>query len=467
MPRRSDCIYCGGATGSGEHTFPAALGGRRMNRGILCASCNGKFSNLDALLSKQLQVVNGLIGTRPDHADGPRPARTTAGGERICIDHLGQPTLGTPRLTKDEVLPDGRRSVSMDFGTEQQLQEWLAEQRAAGKTVETVKRANRRRFLESVTFDWSFGGLDAFREVGRIALNFLAHRDPILARRPELRAFKDFVVGEQALSNGEERYVWYADDGSWRLPASPFAFGHQVLVSLTSSGFLHGRVRFFSAFDLHVRFGVVRGVSPFCSLTDIDPLAEHPPDDIRISTLTGAPEVPFVAPRTDDARHVRERLEANTAELFQRVDDRQWTTTTAGLLDAINATREVPLAARTERLASLLSPHDARLLALLRFAAGVMKSNEGLAELAVLFDGLVTPDSTAADGLGTAPRAFLELARVHLAGVIATELERAPVEATRLRVLLTGGQGTAIVASAVIGHLLRALLGEHGASDIP
>ena len=34
MARRSDCIYCTQATGSREHNFPAALGGRRVNKGI-------------------------------------------------------------------------------------------------------------------------------------------------------------------------------------------------------------------------------------------------------------------------------------------------------------------------------------------------------------------------------------------------------------------------------------------------
>jgi hypothetical protein len=32
------CIICGGRAGSGEHVFPAVLGGRRINNGIYCVT---------------------------------------------------------------------------------------------------------------------------------------------------------------------------------------------------------------------------------------------------------------------------------------------------------------------------------------------------------------------------------------------------------------------------------------------
>ena len=67
-----DCIICGGATGSREHVFPAALGGRRVNKGIYCGTHNNGFSPLAAILSSQLTAVNALLGVRPDHSDEPR-----------------------------------------------------------------------------------------------------------------------------------------------------------------------------------------------------------------------------------------------------------------------------------------------------------------------------------------------------------------------------------------------------------
>jgi hypothetical protein len=166
LARRSDCIYCGAETGSREHTFPAALGGRRMNKGILCGACNGKFSALDDHLSRQLNVINGLIGVRPDRHDQPRPARVDSPEGVLLIDHEGRPSFADPRVVADEPLPDGRRRVSVTFGDEQQAQEWIAAQRATGLDVKQEQRHQRQRFLDSVRVEWAFGGDEAFREIG-------------------------------------------------------------------------------------------------------------------------------------------------------------------------------------------------------------------------------------------------------------------------------------------------------------
>jgi hypothetical protein len=66
-----DCIICAGPTGSREHIFPAALGGRRTNKGIYCGAHNEGFSPLAAILSNQLSVIDGLLVVRGDHSDGP------------------------------------------------------------------------------------------------------------------------------------------------------------------------------------------------------------------------------------------------------------------------------------------------------------------------------------------------------------------------------------------------------------
>lgn len=146
--RRTDCIYCGADTGSREHTFPAALGGRRMNKGILCEPCNSKFSPLDNLLSRQLSFINGVIGVRPDRAAEPRPARVESVEGPLMLDHEGKPSFAAPRMLTEEPLPDGRRRVSMEFANERQAQEWIAQQRAAGLEVKQERRSEaRQRFL--------------------------------------------------------------------------------------------------------------------------------------------------------------------------------------------------------------------------------------------------------------------------------------------------------------------------------
>jgi hypothetical protein len=66
-----DCVICGKPAGSKEHVFPAALGGRRTNKGIYCGTHNNGYSPLAAALSAQLKAINALLGVRGDHASVP------------------------------------------------------------------------------------------------------------------------------------------------------------------------------------------------------------------------------------------------------------------------------------------------------------------------------------------------------------------------------------------------------------
>lgn len=285
MSRQSDCIFCGAEMGSREHTFPASLGGRRMNKGILCGTCNGKFSPLDALLSRQLAFINGVIGVRPDRSSEPRPAQAHATEGPLLIDQTGKPSFATPRVIEDAQQPEGGKRVVVEFANERQRQKWVAEQRASGLKVKQESIAVGQRFLsDPIPIQWSFGGNDAFREIGRIALNFLAHRRPEVARLEALAEFKEWVEGKRLLKMGGRRFVWYAPLASFPVPDSPFKFGHQVLLVIGGNG-IYGRVRFFSTFDLFVWFGKFPDCPQEATIFDIDPLAENPPNDLRETLL--------------------------------------------------------------------------------------------------------------------------------------------------------------------------------------
>ena len=77
MPRT--CIICGGPTGSREHIFPAALGGRRTNKGIYCGGHNNAYSGLAGIISEQLAIFNAQLGIIGDHADGICSTRVGSG----------------------------------------------------------------------------------------------------------------------------------------------------------------------------------------------------------------------------------------------------------------------------------------------------------------------------------------------------------------------------------------------------
>ncbi|HCS41387.1 MAG TPA: hypothetical protein DIW52_00960, partial [Pseudomonas sp.] len=73
MSKARTCIICGEQAKSAEHIFPAALGGRRTNRGIYCADHNRQFGRLVTRLQRQLAMMNAALEIRPDREDKPKP----------------------------------------------------------------------------------------------------------------------------------------------------------------------------------------------------------------------------------------------------------------------------------------------------------------------------------------------------------------------------------------------------------
>ena len=85
------CIIGGGPTGSREHIFPAALGGRRTNKGIYCGKHNGDYSGLAEIIAEQLAIFNAQLGVQGDHADEPTSVLMTdvASGQEIQVSSKG------------------------------------------------------------------------------------------------------------------------------------------------------------------------------------------------------------------------------------------------------------------------------------------------------------------------------------------------------------------------------------------
>jgi hypothetical protein len=431
-----------------------------MNKGILCGPCNEGFSSLDAKLAQQLVSINGFIGVRPDRADEPKPVRVDSVEGPLSIDHTGRPAYAEPRLVSEAQGEDGKRIVTMSFASERQIQDWYEKQRAAGLTPKVLRREEGVRFVSGpVSIEWTFGGQEAFREIGRIALNFLAHRWPELARTPELRPFKDFVQGTARTSPQAPKRVWYADETAPRLQPSPFEFGHQILIVVDApSSQVYGRVCLFSTFDLYVSFGSVPLQQSSVALFDINPLAEQPPDDLRVSIPSWIPihaEPPGVPDRVDQMLYERLR------SLFVRVQDRQWRTGTRGLLEAVNSMRSASPRERAQQIAKHLEPHLGRVLLLAREVAAGFRQELGKDETGLLvaegLERLLEPDPSTPDGLSNVSRAALCAGLAGLASAIGEEVERGELSDASLRLYLEGGLGLHAVGTVLTNLVLRAI----------
>ena len=145
MPRT--CIIGGGNTGSREHIFPAALGGRRTNKGIYCGNHNNAFSGLAGSLSGQLKIINSLLGVRSDHSDKAHTLSFTA------------PNGQNWKITSSGVAKDGPPSISN----------------------------------ETLNMQFTLGGPEGLKAISYIALTFFAHHFPDEARRPEINPIKQEI----------------------------------------------------------------------------------------------------------------------------------------------------------------------------------------------------------------------------------------------------------------------------------
>jgi hypothetical protein len=192
---------------------------------------------------------------------------------------------------------------------------------------------------------------------------------------------------------------------------------------------------------------------------DIDPLADRPPNDVRVSQLAlgavpSAIKVPLQHP------DVGALLRARMLELLARIEDHQWSNGTAGLLDEINGARALQAHERADRIERALEPHLGRVLFLARHVAGQARSSAQTdveKYTAEQLEALTAGDPTSRDGLTDLSRAALRSAARALADAVATELAQHPLDDARLRLLLAGGPGAAIIGVALGGHIVAAV----------
>ncbi len=459
MPRPSDCIYCALPAGSREHIFPAALGGRRMNRGILCASCNQGFSALDGHLAGQLQVLRGLLGVVPDRKKTPHPAAVPHDGQTLLIDGAGRPSFKDPVTLSDTPLKNGNRSVTTAFANEQQIAAWRAEQMRLGRTViEVSKRRVGRVMTGQVAIELELGGPETFREAARIALNFLAHRFPDAARDAGLGPRKAYVLGTRTLAKGDPRPVWFLGD-ELAVPDSLLDCGHQVFLRLdreARSGY--AVVRFFDAVELVVDLGTVSPSETVVALFDIDPFAEHEPHDLFERVVVPESFPPSVALlKVGDEASARTGDAERLMRLFDRISERQSRARARALSEALERVRLSGTGDVPEAVAEVLRGHEGTIYRLIeRIAADFshrFAAQPAMQAHAACLKALAAPDPAHETGLSREAREAVEFARLELADEIAVELASGPVPFDRLAALLEGGEGAAIVARFLLAQI--------------
>lgn len=358
LPQESSalgCIFCGQAARSKEHLLPAALGGTRAERGILCKACNQRFSRLDESLVRQLAYFATQLGV-PDRSRTPRKGRSYDPrlGRHYTFQIGGQLE---PQGMEVQIERRGEGAIVKVLGTARAVEEFAAKTRKIfpvgeetfGDSEFVPVEARSRVHYRSRAFR---------RGSARVVLNFLAHVDGALARSATLRPLKTFV--KTGREQRDARLAW-EDFGSdlTGVPATG-AFHHRVVLQLPSeNGRSFGRITWLGNLVAAVDLGELRGRVP-TYVFDIDP-SKRAPNDTRCSERS---EV--LPPPIRDSGDTLPALGHRILQTARRVQVSNWRMTAGDLLASLNETRLVRRSERPDAVVKILNEQTGRIVSILR-----------------------------------------------------------------------------------------------------
>lgn len=459
------CIICGGGAGSHEHVFPAALGGRRTNKGIYCTPHNNGFGRHVAELQKQLLMFNAILKVRPDRHDAPRAfAFSDKNGDHFSI--LGQSIeTAAPPSINDLGLSSGE-TAALKFNSKEQFEDWKETQRKNGWDVQVsgdFGKPQQRLFAAPVSVSLRFGGHAALQAVGYLALTFFAQYFPDVARSAGLDPFKNFL----ALDFSKDEAKWKSNLVWWDgrnvddvVGKSPFRFGHTIVVGVsTLKKRAYAYISFFSSLNFCVDLGPVDDPRERMVRVFIDPRAEKAPDDL--DTVDSDAFSIEVDPAACD---LLEMIQSGTAEsavakFLHEVGAWHFESFVSELDGELQGWRKSHSTDSTQFAATLVQKHRQRVLNVISFVASGLKEEfkkNGNIPMALLemMDKLIEADDHQSNGLSQHTNALLELSTNAITDVIKWELDSKKCDAETIAVLLGGTQGATVITQQVIQPLL-------------
>jgi len=445
MPK--DCIICGKTAGSGEHVFPASFGGRRTNNGIYCEKHNNDFGRHVSALLAGADIFNALIGVVPDRKDEVRPApAASADGETFLISGGKITRPPPPPLSQTPELLG--QHLQMGFANEAEARKWIAEQQRAGYKVPVgaFSQPQTKLFGEPLRAERTLGGEDFMRGLLYIALTFVAHTDPDLARSDGLAKARLVVDTDGAV---DDRVLWEPPSTLAQITANPFVHGHTVVTGPGANGRrLVALISLYGAINFGIDLGeIAAGIAADRVITHIDPLAARAPHDVVVTRERAV--LILSTPRQSEA--YLGQLRTGDADLLSNLlhdaSKREVLKTSRIMLKELETLLALSAHEQISRVVALLSGHDQRIfnwmrIGFLRYGESDPNVPEPIRAALQIF---VSMDNSARRGLAPASEAALEIARALLTDQIIAELKNRTLDAHKLASLIGGIEGLRIV----------------------
>ena len=228
MTSNKTCIICNNTANSREHIFPAAFGGRVVNKSIYCSFHNGAFSRHVDSLDKELDILNSAIGVIPDRKKSIKETRLKDSTSEEYVYTKDYMKLASPSAL-DMAPNSGAEQMQLRFADHMQAQKWMDEQKKRGYEFKNTSygKVTKTMFVEPMKKTMDLGNDKFMLGVLYIALTFLAHHYPHIARAKELQSVKDILNNDE---DTKDIVFWENSDKLDLFGENPFEFGHIIAI---------------------------------------------------------------------------------------------------------------------------------------------------------------------------------------------------------------------------------------------
>lgn len=480
------CIVCGNAAGSKEHVFPASFGGRRTDKGIYCSTHDNGYSSLVNVLANQLDIFNAQLGVINDHTKGVR-------GLIVSDPHSGFPlkiSAAGSSFVRERIISgnDSGGNLKISFPSQESMDDWIEEKRKTHKVIVKDIGKPLPYLLDTINVSRIVGGDVGLGAVAYIAQTFLAQAFPHLVRSEALANFIAYTQAIAALACAKEQpdvtddvqkkmeqnleTALSAFDGvapiCWdfesqqNVHANPFLFGHRIIVGVDSQdGQIFGRVSLFSTLNFLIYFGsTCQNIITKTIITDIDPLAKYPPDDISKIEINSSI---YRVMKPSGLRFVMDsgRRDFEVSRLLNKINEHSLAQEAKEIhseFSAYSANSEMDL---RELIHDILDGRRQRIWNLAKWVVNGLKikfsCDEKLTELIPILDAFIKHDSLAPNGLSPLASDIYELAKNALFSQMLEDFKNGSLDESRIVQLMGGGAGGEVVGKLIFLPLIEGL----------
>ncbi|WP_392416512.1 hypothetical protein [Delftia sp. WSY_7] len=448
-------------------------------------------------MANQVDVLNAMLGVVPDHSNDFKSvfARDASSGEELRLS-VKESSFTAPRLLSQKPVANGVQ-MDMSFPSLQAMNQWLAEQKVNGLSVTPLQKPQAHPYyLGAVHHQRRFGGPCGLGAVAYVTQTFLAQEFPDLTRSGDSAQFIAYTQAIARLSKitggcseakdgppdprleparqayeaslapwGGEAPVWWDFGPQPDATPNAFEFGHRVVVGVDAAdGQIFGRFSLFSSIHFGMRFGAASAGAVTKTVTvDIDPMAAHPPNDIKkveSATAIARVAVPEQPTASLAAAISSTSQESVLSDLLRKIEAHSLGKAASKVHAELAGYSALSEFEAEDLLARVIDGQAQRVLNVAKYVLKNFKPHLPAALLPILgpmIDAMTIHDPNSANGLSTKATETLELAKGALASQMREDIKAGRLDERRIAELLGEGPGAAVIGQAVLAPMVQTL----------